>query len=222
MGLFDKKYCDICGNKIGLLGNRKLEDGNLCKDCAAKLSPWFSERRASTVEDIRGQLEYREANKQSVAMFYTTSSFGSDKKLLLDENNGTFMIAATRNYATENPDVLAFNQVTGCDIDVDEDKDEQKTTDAEGHSVTRSSLTRTRTCRATSVALARPPRARSISLVPALQLHLVRVPQRPRVPVQRFRLVRTPRSLAPASPRLRARPAPQLARPPIRASISLR
>ena len=29
MGLFDKKYCDICGEKIGLLGNRKLEDGNL-------------------------------------------------------------------------------------------------------------------------------------------------------------------------------------------------
>ena len=29
MGLFDKKYCDICGEKIGLLGNRKLDDGNL-------------------------------------------------------------------------------------------------------------------------------------------------------------------------------------------------
>ena len=27
MGLFDKKYCDICGEKIGLLGNRKLENG---------------------------------------------------------------------------------------------------------------------------------------------------------------------------------------------------
>ena len=36
MGLFDKKYCDICGNKIGLLGNKKLEDGNLCKDCAKR------------------------------------------------------------------------------------------------------------------------------------------------------------------------------------------
>lgn len=23
MGLFDKKYCDICGEKIGLLGNRQ-------------------------------------------------------------------------------------------------------------------------------------------------------------------------------------------------------
>ena len=54
MGLFDKKYCDICGEKIGLLGNRKLEDGNLCKNCAAKLSPFFSERRRSTVEDSDG------------------------------------------------------------------------------------------------------------------------------------------------------------------------
>ena len=58
MGLFDKKYCDICGEKIGLLGNRKLEDGNLCKDCAKQLSPWFSDRRRSTVEDIKRQLAY--------------------------------------------------------------------------------------------------------------------------------------------------------------------
>ena len=53
MGLFDKKYCDICGEKIGLLGNRKLENGNLCKNCAQKLSPWFSDRRNSTVEKTR-------------------------------------------------------------------------------------------------------------------------------------------------------------------------
>ncbi|MBR5490035.1 MAG: DUF4428 domain-containing protein, partial [Oscillospiraceae bacterium] len=42
MGLFDafkKKQCDICGGEIGLLGNRKLEDGNMCKNCARKLSP---------------------------------------------------------------------------------------------------------------------------------------------------------------------------------------
>lgn len=52
MGLFDKKNCDICGEKIGLLGNRKLDDGNLCKNCARKLSPWFEERRHSTVETL--------------------------------------------------------------------------------------------------------------------------------------------------------------------------
>ncbi len=33
MGLFDKKICDICGEKIGLLGNRKLDDGNLWGLC---------------------------------------------------------------------------------------------------------------------------------------------------------------------------------------------
>ena len=62
MGLFDafkKKECSICGGEIGLLGNRKLEDGNMCKNCAAKLSPWFSERRSSTVEEIKAQLDYR-------------------------------------------------------------------------------------------------------------------------------------------------------------------
>lgn len=50
--LFEKKECAICGGEIGLLGNRKLEDGNMCKACASKLSPWFDERRHSTVEQI--------------------------------------------------------------------------------------------------------------------------------------------------------------------------
>ena len=68
MGLFDKKYCSVCGEKIGLFGNRKLEDGNLCKACAAKLSPWFSDRRSSTVEQIKAQLDYREANREAVAI----------------------------------------------------------------------------------------------------------------------------------------------------------
>ena len=53
--MFEKKTCSICGGEIGLLGNRKLEDGNLCKE-AGKLSPFFSDRRASTVEQIAEQL----------------------------------------------------------------------------------------------------------------------------------------------------------------------
>ena len=45
--LFEKKVCSICGGEIGLLGNRKLADGNCCKKCAAKLSSKF--RKAMTV-----------------------------------------------------------------------------------------------------------------------------------------------------------------------------
>ena len=87
MGLFDKKFCDFCGNKIGLLGNKKLEDANMCKDCASKLSPWFNERRHSTKADIDRQLEYREQNKAAVASFTTTQSLGRTTKLLIDDNS---------------------------------------------------------------------------------------------------------------------------------------
>ena len=132
MGLFDKKYCDICGSKIGLLGNRKLEDGNLCKECAAKLSPWFSERRQSSVEEIRGQLAYREENKQAVAAFHTTRTLGGRTKVLMDEDAGTFMVTSARNPADANPDVLRFSDVTGCQLDIDEGRSEIQYKDAEG------------------------------------------------------------------------------------------
>jgi hypothetical protein len=63
MGLFDKKFCDICGEKIGLLGNRKLEDGNMCKDCAGLLSPFTTDRRQTSLTEIKEHLAYRETNK---------------------------------------------------------------------------------------------------------------------------------------------------------------
>ena len=135
MGLFDKKYCDVCGEKIGLLGNRKLEDANLCKNCAAKLSPWFNERRHSTLEEIKEQLAYREDNKESVKAFHTTRSFGKYTKLLLDEDARKFMVTSARDLEEANPDVLDFSQVTGCDLEIDEDRDEIKHKDKEGNMV---------------------------------------------------------------------------------------
>ena len=83
--MFEKKTCDICGGEIGLLGNRKLDDGNLCKDCAAKLSPWFSDRRRSSVSQIRDQLAWREQNADRVAAFNPTRTLGFGTKVLLDE-----------------------------------------------------------------------------------------------------------------------------------------
>ena len=135
MGLFDKKYCSICGDKIGLLGNRKLEDGNCCKNCAAKLSPWFSERRHSTVEDIKGQLAYREANKAAVAAFHTTRTLGNGTKVLIDEDAGKFMVTSARDLASANPDVLSYGDVTGCNLDVQESRREIKRKDHEGKEV---------------------------------------------------------------------------------------
>ena len=126
MGLFEKKYCDVCGDKISLLGNRKLEDGNLCKECAAKLSPWFSERRSSSVEEIKAQLDYREENRSAVAGFNTTRTLGRNTKVLLDEDAGLFMVTSARNLADANPDVIKYAQVTGCDLDIQERRTEEK------------------------------------------------------------------------------------------------
>ena len=120
MGLFDKKSCDICGGKIGLLGNRKLDDGNLCGDCAKKLSPFFSERRKSTVASIVDHLAYREENKAAVSAFRATRTIGQGTKVMLDEDNGKFLVTAARRLEDDNPDVLDFSQVTGCNIDTNE------------------------------------------------------------------------------------------------------
>ena len=135
MGLFDKKCCDICGEKIGLLGNRKLEDGNLCKDCAKKLSPWFSDRRRSTVEDIKGQLAYRKENREKAAQFRTTRSFGEDRKVLLDEEHRWFTVTRARDLAEANPDILDFDAITGCRMDIDESRTELTREDADGKDV---------------------------------------------------------------------------------------
>ena len=102
MGLFDafkKKQCDICGGDIGLLGNKKLEDGNMCKNCAKKLSPFFSDRRNSTVAEIEAQLAYREANKDAVAAFNVTQTLGDSTKVLIDEDAGKFMVTSARDLA---------------------------------------------------------------------------------------------------------------------------
>jgi len=135
MGLFDKKYCSVCGEKIGFLGNRKLEDGNLCKDCARKLSPFFSERRHSTVEEIKEQLSYREANKEKVAAFHPTRTINCREYLILDEDKRQLIVTNHKNWKDENPDVIDFADVTGCDVDVDENRRELYRKNAEGKSV---------------------------------------------------------------------------------------
>jgi len=130
--LFDKKTCAICNGEIGLLGNRKLDDGNLCKECAGKLSPYFSERRASTVGQIGEQLEYRQANKERVAAFSVTHTLGTETKVLLNEDAGEFLVTSANRWRDANPDVMDFSQVTGCDTEIKESRTEIKKKNADG------------------------------------------------------------------------------------------
>ena len=125
MGLFDKKYCDICGEKIGLLGNCKLDDGNLCKECAQKLSPWFEERRHSTVEEIKRQLAYREQNKELVQKFNVTRQIATKTyNVFIDDIQGNFTIAHKLD-VKENPDIVPLSAVLQCKMDIEQDRKEE-------------------------------------------------------------------------------------------------
>ena len=135
MGLFSKKVCDICGGDIGLLGNRKLSDGNLCKDCAKKLSPWMTDRRQSSVEEIRRHLAYRAQNQRVLAGVHPTVVMGGGTKVYIDEAAGKFFVSAYSNWRERNPDVIDISQVIDVRTEVTEHRTEEYHRNREGRNV---------------------------------------------------------------------------------------
>ncbi len=134
MGLFDKKFCDICGEKISFLGNRKLEDGNMCGTCAKKISPFFSGRRKTTVADMKEHLAYRESNRLALAGFAASETYGEGKKLYIDRQTECFAVSfnAPGSWEKENPDVIPLREVTSCKLDIRENREEEFTEDEQG------------------------------------------------------------------------------------------
>ncbi len=124
MALFEKKFCDFCGEKIGLLGNRKLEDGNMCKDCASAISPWLTDRRRTTVAEMKEHLASREANKAKIQAFRPTETYGNTTKVYIDRAGGNFVVTRSSNYIASNADVIPLSEVSGVEINIDEDKEE--------------------------------------------------------------------------------------------------
>ncbi len=134
--LFEKKICDVCGNEIGLLGNRKLADGNLCKDCAGKLSPFFYERKESTIEEIKQQLAYREQNKAALPDLRPDEIYGTKMKIYVDNENRKFIVTRNNEWRSGNPDIIGFEQVQSVENKVRENKEEiyKKTEDGKRES----------------------------------------------------------------------------------------
>ncbi len=136
--LFEKKECSVCGGEIGLLGNRKLEDGNCCKECVKQLSPWFDDRRHSTVDRIKQQLTGREENKVALNSFHPTVAFGEHYTLRAELANGVptrFVVERTKNYKEENADIINFRDVISFNIDVRESKRELKARNSKGEEI---------------------------------------------------------------------------------------
>ena len=135
--LFEKRQCSICGKEMGLTERKELSGGNLCDDCAEKLSDWFSTeaRKASTPQQIKEHLAYREQNRQAVAQFRATRTIGKNTKVYLDEMNRKFMVSSASNLQEDNPDVIDASAITNVAVDINESKHELRTKNEEGRSV---------------------------------------------------------------------------------------
>ena len=141
MGLFDvfkKKDCEICGKEVGLLGYKKLEDGEICKDCVKLLSPWFDDRRHSTVEQIKAQLQAREYNKLAMETWQPSIALGDYYTMYVKTKGDvpiSFVVSNSDKYRENNADILSFLWITACTPDIRESRTELKQTNSQGEKV---------------------------------------------------------------------------------------
>ena len=142
MGLFDrfkKQDCEICGKEVGMFGYKKLQDGEICKDCVKLLSPWFEDRRESTVAQIKEQLAYREQNAKEHENFTISRKIGDEEAFMyIEEVNGVptrFFVTSRSDYKAENPDIISFKDVASCVTDIQVRDEEIKQKNAEGQMV---------------------------------------------------------------------------------------
>ena len=114
MGIFSKKDCSFCGAQSGLLSNRKLADGNICKDCRAQLSPYYDLTNKDTVANIAAQLAYRQRNLAELDHFRPTVMAGDRGKVFIDMNSGKFTFATERELREGNPDLFDLSGLRSC------------------------------------------------------------------------------------------------------------
>ena len=130
MGLFEKKFCDLCNEKVNMLTRLKLSDGYLCSDCKKKLSCLSGNWGARSITDVKTHLEARENNKQKYAQFRMTSSAGADDKIMVDMQNGKFCFNIGRDYSENNPEIFDFSQL--MDFYIKESYSDERDSDGDG------------------------------------------------------------------------------------------
>ena len=110
MGLFDgnKKTCELCGEKIGLLGGlftaEELAGGaSICGNCRGKCTPGELNFKGMTLDDVKANIAAAEANKKKGATeFKATQKIKKgayrDRDFVdIDTNHGWFMNADEKN-----------------------------------------------------------------------------------------------------------------------------
>ena len=122
-----------------MFGYKKLEDGEICKDCVKLLSPWFEDRRHATVAQIKEQIAYRQRNAKDLEYFTISRQLGKNEYIMyIEEIDGfptRFFVTNHSDYKAVNPDIIFFKDVVSCVTDVDERHEEIKQRNSEGQMV---------------------------------------------------------------------------------------
>ena len=142
MGLFKKEACVLCGGKTGLL-DKKCLDGKVCKDCASKTSPWFSDWKNTGKLVLESHIAIREADRSLAGTGHYNKVFGEFGVILIDEaarkfiafpdtSSGLFgsqrKVKSMEDVIDLGPDIIKFEQVVDFEIDITETSREEKRT----------------------------------------------------------------------------------------------
>ena len=122
MGLFDKKFCCVCGSKAGMLTRQKINGDYICGDCRSKCSCHLTWREfeAMSIDDVHAHLAYMAEND---AMFHNefreTSSInigilGGTRVISIDDRNGWWVPEGRPTH-----DLLTTDQVISYRLELD-------------------------------------------------------------------------------------------------------
>ncbi len=95
----------------------------------------MTDRRQSTVEEIRQHLAYREENRARLSSFHPNAVLGNDTKVYVDTNAGLFAVTSGRDFLETNPDLISLSQVMSCDCEIEEHRSEVYRKDKDGNNV---------------------------------------------------------------------------------------
>lgn len=122
MGLFKKKFCEFCGDKIGSFNKgKKFRDGELCCECSEELSSNWHDTIRYTLADAVKHIDERKLNLERLKNeFNPTAYYGFRPTLFVDDKNELFCITLggarettddTTRYERENCDLFSFSQL---------------------------------------------------------------------------------------------------------------
>lgn len=131
MGLFKKKECEFCGEKIGIFNRgKRFKDGELCSDCSTELSPNWIDTAKFEISDAIEHIEERKKNIDVLKnSFHPDSYFGFRPTLFVDNENRLFCLTLggaregteeCPRYIMENSDLFSFSQLEDTQIFADE------------------------------------------------------------------------------------------------------